>query len=718
MKKNGFCFIFLLFFFFVSAQEIQPKNSEENISEPELVPVDQAAAQNNDSVANGVVNDSQQSEKRSEPQQEQPELQEEPKTLEQPKTEQFYFDNGDVEDKEIEPEMESDAKKGAKDTKYRNELSTSKLPFVYTGLPTTAYGNGMFMGGGTSDESGFYIDGIRVPFNFHTLTEKPVINVNLLAEPYFFTGAFGVETGDSIGGVLNTNFKEIRSDRIGGEFDLSLYGVSFFAEGPVSKKAGFFSASFDYGANSLYTGLVYDKQHSIASQGNINGHVRYLHLINSENSLTFTFVGAKDSFSYLSNGKKGVPNFTETLAPNIMFMLGKVDYDYKNDRFNSRLTADFVISDYEYRFYNLKNNLRNINTRFGLQEHASFKINSFNEIDGGVVINGESYSINYNSAILPREGEPSFLRASENPDSVDGKLGFLPSLYLKYRFKGFGLELVPGVHLSGFVNSLGKFSGSADPRVFIAQELAKPLKIYVSGGLYSKRPEFEFSGKKDGNESLKYEKAAHLRFGFALAHSGFFADLSGFYKYLYDLIRRIEGSDDDFANTGRGWAAGAEVKIGYKDKNLDIWASYGYTKSRRKDNSFSSYRAADGDIPHIFKAAALYHFLEHWNLSGDISVRSGSLVSEYSGVTYLADSGIYVPSSDIGKINSVRLSNSFSYGLRLEYLFFPKHITVGLYGDVRGSNTKFEIVCNGVFSECGSLYAAPVLATVGIRGDF
>ena len=39
----------------------------------------------------------------------------------------------------------------------------------------------MFMGGGTSDESGVYIDGIRVPFNFHTLTEKPVINVNLLA---------------------------------------------------------------------------------------------------------------------------------------------------------------------------------------------------------------------------------------------------------------------------------------------------------------------------------------------------------------------------------------------------------------------------------------------------------------------------------------------------------------------------------------------------------
>lgn len=105
-------------------------------------------------------------------------------------------------------------------------------------------------------------------------------------------------------------------------------------------------------------------------------------------------------------------------------------------------------------------------------------------------------------------------------------------------------------------------------------------------------------------------------------------------------------------------------------------------------------------------------------VSGDISVASGTLMTGLAGTTYLADAGIYMPLYQEDDINGIRISNSVGYGFRIEYALFFKDFILGIYGDIKGSNAKMDVVYNRDYSESGGLYLYPVLGTVGVKGDF
>ncbi|MBO4441429.1 hypothetical protein J5834_04850, partial [bacterium] len=254
-----------------------------------------------------------------------PAQQPEPNYEEEQRPEQFYFDQPQDEDREIEVEMEEAKKAASEKMRYRNESSTSQLPYGYFALPETAYGSGLMLGGSSSNESAHFIEGVKVPFTHHILSGRPVINQNLLAEPYFFTGAFGVELGDSIGGVTDIRFRPIRSDSIGGMFDLSMYGATLFVEGPLARHKGGFSASVETDTTDLFTRLAYRDRHSVVSSGSINGHLRYLQEIDDHNSFAISVVGVQDSLYYLSKIKDGTPNLTKSLSPETIFFLIKAD---------------------------------------------------------------------------------------------------------------------------------------------------------------------------------------------------------------------------------------------------------------------------------------------------------------------------------------------------------------------------------------------------------
>ncbi len=641
----------------------------------------------------------------------------EPDYEEEKRPEQFYFDQPKVEDREVEVEMEAAKKAASEKMRYRSESSTSQLPYGYFALPETAYGSGLMLGGSSSNESAHFIEGVKVPFTHHLLSGKPVINQNLLAEPYFFTGAFGVELSDSTGGVTDIKFRPIRSDSIGGMFDLSMYGASLFVEGPLAKHKGGFSASVEADTTDLFTRLAYRKKHSVVSSGGINGHIRYLQEVDASNSFAISVVGVQDSLYYLSKVSNGAPNLSKSLSPETIFFLIKADFDHKTERLNSRFSANFVLSNYDYKFFK-KDTLTTIDNRAAIEEHLSWKFSKNHALDFGVTLAGGLFTTDTSYILLPLEGETGAAKNVENFKSGNDSGYFQPSLYIKYRLNMSGVEFVPGVNLSGNLNHSGTFRWAADPRLFMAFTLAKPAKLYISGGLYSKRPQYEIATESLGSKGLGYENSAHARLGFALNGNGFFGDFAGFYKYFYNLIRRSRSAIKDYENGGKGWAAGAEARIGYADKSVSVWASYTFLRSRRTDFEDSAERKADGDIPHIFKAAFSYNLIRRINISGNLAVASGILLSEFSATEQLADNGIYLPVVAPENINSMRLSNSISYSLRFEYLFFAEKIRLGLYADAKGSKSDVDILWNSDFSQSAKLHLVPILGTIGIRGEF
>ena len=92
--------------------------------------------------------------------------------------------------------------------------------------------------------------------------------------------------------------------------------------------------------------------------------------------------------------------------------------------------------------------------------------------------------------------------------------------------------------MSGDFHNKEEWSGSADPRLLLSYSIKDMVKIYAVGGMYSRRPQYDISLHQLGKESVNYERSVHGRLGAALEYKGISADVSGFYKYFYDLIRR------------------------------------------------------------------------------------------------------------------------------------------------------------------------------------
>ncbi len=600
--------------------------------------------------------------------------------------------------------------------RYFSEKSTSKLPFFLEAAPSTAYGTGLLAGGQTSNESAYYFEGVKIPFTNNFLTGTSIINSNLINR-YTYTGAYGPELGDSSGSVINISLKNPRSDRVGGFFDIGLLGASFLSEGKISESDSF-SLSIDYEPEDLFTDIAFDNEHSLASSSNLGGHARYVHSFNKKNSIKMTVIGARNKISHLSAYKKnGVPNLGETLAPEAMFILAKGDQEYRGESLDSRLTGSFMLSSWEYPVYN-RDNFSTIDYRGTIEEHLSWKINCHNRIDFGAVFMAGIFSTETRSSLLPIEGEPGMIHTF-NTFGYSENVGYIhPSIYLKYRLSASGLEIVPGVHISGDFHNREEWSGTIDPRLYLAYTVKDMVKIYASGGLYSRRPEYEMTLFGFGNEALDYEKSAHSKFGINVNLKGFFADVSGFYKYHFNLITRDPEDAAGYDNLGKGWSAGTEIKAGYKNKYLNTWIAYTFLKSERKNSKTLDYRKSDGDIPHNLKAALSYRFHKNWNFSGDITVASGLLVSQIDGSNYFADGEIYLPVTSYDGINSSRLSGLISYGAKLEYFIFLNNIRLGIYAKAKGTKATIDYIYNSDYTDRTTLHLTPVLGTIGITGEF
>jgi len=600
--------------------------------------------------------------------------------------------------------------------RYLSEKSTSKLPFFMESAPTTAYGSGLIAGGQTSNESAYFFEGIKIPFSNNFLTGSSIINNNLINR-YAYTGAYGPELGDSSGSVVNINLKAPRNDRIGGFFDIGLLGASFLSEGKVSQKDSF-SISIDYEADDLFSAMAFDKKNSLATSSNVGGHARYIHSIDNRNSIKMTILGARNKVSHISAFRKnGTPLLGETLTPESMFILAKGDHEYRGSSLSSKLTGSFMLSSWEYAGYD-RDSFSMIDYRGTIEEHLSWKINCQNRIDFGAVFMAGLFSAETGTSLLPLEGEPGMIYTKRSPGSVDN-VGYIhPSIYVKYTLNTSGFEFVPGINISGDFHNKKEWSGSVDPRLYMAYTIKDILKIYATGGLYSRRPEYETTLHGFGNEALDYERSVHSKLGVNFSWKGFSADVSGFYKYHFNLIRRDPSDPRNYENLGKGWTAGTEIKAGFKNKTLNAWIAYTFLKSERKDSAELDYRRSDGDIPHNMKAAISYRFHKNWNLSSDISVTSGVLISQIEGSEYFSDSGVYLPIVDHERINSRRLSGLIGYGAKLEYLIFLNNIRLGVYAKVKGSRASIDFVYNSDFSDKTTLYLTPVLGTVGLTGEF
>jgi hypothetical protein len=138
----------------------------------------------------------------------------------------------------------------------------SKVIRVLPGVTTTnSFRNDLIIRGGAPNENRFFLDDVEVPNINHYATQgasggpQGLINVDLIAEVDFFSGAFPVNRGNTLSSVFNFAQKNPRDDRIGLTASVGATDVSLALEGPLSKDG---NTNFLFSARQSYLQFLFD----------------------------------------------------------------------------------------------------------------------------------------------------------------------------------------------------------------------------------------------------------------------------------------------------------------------------------------------------------------------------------------------------------------------------------------------------------------------------
>jgi hypothetical protein len=139
----------------------------------------------------------------------------------------------------------------------RNPGGDRDISKVIRTLPGVAaipsFRNDLIIRGGAANENRFYIDGIEIPNINHFATQgsnggpRGLINVDLINEVEFYSGAFPAARGNALSSVMEFQFKDPKRDKWASNIIVGSSDIGITLEGPTSKNSGLtFSARRSY----------------------------------------------------------------------------------------------------------------------------------------------------------------------------------------------------------------------------------------------------------------------------------------------------------------------------------------------------------------------------------------------------------------------------------------------------------------------------------------
>ena len=116
------------------------------------------------------------------------------------------------------------------------------LPGVSSGA---SFRNDIIIRGGAPNENRFYLDGVEVPTINHFATQGSsggpvgIINVDMIREVDFFSGAFPANRGNTLSSVFEFKQKDPRTDKTAFRGIIGASDIGLIAEGTIGEKVSY-----------------------------------------------------------------------------------------------------------------------------------------------------------------------------------------------------------------------------------------------------------------------------------------------------------------------------------------------------------------------------------------------------------------------------------------------------------------------------------------------
>ncbi|MCB9228903.1 MAG: TonB-dependent receptor plug domain-containing protein [Deltaproteobacteria bacterium] len=491
--------------------------------------------------------------------------------------------------------------------------------------------------GSAPGDSLYYVDGMAVPFVYHSIGGISVLPKKLVSQVNFQSGGFSAEWGNATGGVI---VLETPEDIPGQSLTQMTLNVPMFAsvfhERPLSDHEGISvsvrKSFLDYiipsvSEDDLIVPGFYDA-HARYLQKRDDGYLKVMALSSSDRlRLELGNNGAADESGKarfdigtyfgtlgLTQRKSLSEGWSYTVSPQVLF--SHIDNDFQDN---------FVrINAWSYRM------------PFVLQKRLGRR----SRWQLGAELEWTQARV---SIRVPRidadDPFPDFEDAPVVETRFDGK-GYIGSAWTSVDVPVADAVFTPGLRV--FRSSDLRHSG-ADPRMTATWDLTKDRIFRFAVGRYSRSPEYAELDQDYGNPELSWELSDHYILG---VEQQWGQSWTGEFQLYAKENTRMVQSDPilRYSNSGRLRSRGLEI---FLRKNLTGrwfgWLSYTWSVTEEKKNELSSWRPSENDQTHVINLVGAYKLSGQWTLGGRLNYHSGDRYTPIEGAVFNTTYNKYQP---------------------------------------------------------------------------
>ena len=587
------------------------------------------------------------------------------------------------------------------------------------GMARVPFGAGaLLIRGASPEDSGVFLDGIRVPIIYHFLGGPSILNPQFLDRIDYHAGNADSRYGRLVAGVVGVGTRSTFTESLHGSMDISLLSAGVFLNVPLTKKVSVAVAGRRSYIDALLPAIVEATGESMLAVLPVfyDYQARVDIRLSENNSLAFLAFGSDD--------RMALANDAPTLGLDVT---GRVTFHRLHGEWRARLGSrvssrfaphiGFQLANMDYLSYGRDTEMRSVVG--GAREDIQIKLRSNILLRTGLDLELEQRSFN------PVPGAPELDGFSEVRELRGGIGVYLDAVI------GFGkrLKLIPGARFD-LVFFLDSVRPSTNPRLAARYTLFDSTTLKGAAGLFSQAPANLPIDRTSEQPRLYLEHALHLSAGVEqklLPALGL--DVSVFYIHRWDLVpfsRILETAYEGkwgaagYGNSGDGSSYGMELLLRHDvTERLYGWVSYTLSRSVSRPSLREHYARTVFDQTHILTLVASVRL--RWGIETGLRFRlvSGNPLTPVGGGFFDSDLGGYL--SINGPVRSQNRPLFHQLDLRIEKTWRFDWWRLGVYLDVlnvyNAENPEMTFY-DYRFRESGPLRGVPILPTLGIKGSF
>lgn len=457
---------------------------------------------------------------------------------------------------------------------------TQTMTLLTPGSQRNGESTGMFVRGGSAQESKILIDGLTIQNAFNT--PSPDVSARSRFAPFqfkgsaFSTGGYSAQYGQALSAVLQMNTTDLATE--------SGYVVNLnLAQASVG-----------------YTQL--SDNHSI------NGTIAY-------NNLTPLFAVYPQNVDWLkipeqinvSTSYRLKPSVSENFKADIIYGKSASGMVFKNPDDNNKLT-EFGIKNDNLLITSTYQKSLDKEALWVLKSGASYSYN-LDDLRAGAIKLGKTEQRSQFRSTITRsfEGNNNLLMGMEGHSANYGMMidttGQIEAKKYNYSLTdNYGALFTESDFyitrkLAGRIGVRGEYSSLASgfnfaPRFSLAYKTGLYSQVSMAGGKFYQTPDHQYYYR---NKTLQYESATHAVLNYQIIKNKRTFRVEGYYKNYDNLVREYPVKQGYFDvspqrfpngktdNSGYGLAQGVDVffRDSKSFKNGDLWVNYSYCDSKR-----------------------------------------------------------------------------------------------------------------------------------------